>query len=119
MNSYKKYFVGAKTGFAALLFGLSLAPGAHALVPDPHCVATCQQVRRAGVIECVSDGNCVMGYKLDRATCVAATVPGPERKSCFLKARAELSSCKLTVAACKTNCNTDFQTCRDDCASGN
>lgn len=108
-----------RAAFAGLLLATTLAgASAHAKVPDPECVKSCHQVRRACVLECAADNMCGMEYRVGRAECVVDTLPGAARQDCFQGCSAHRTACRANIVSCKTTCGQDFISCRNDCGVG-
>ena len=93
------------------------ASGALANLRDKECVGTCRQFRRACVLKCSRDANCGMAYKVGRAQCIALTLPGDSRQTCFAHCGDLRSDCQTGLKDCKASCGEDFDACRDACGT--
>jgi len=111
----KNHQTAIRAAFAGLLLATTLVGSrGHALVPNPPCVASAQQARRACRLDCVP-AICNMAYRAWRAQCVTDTPQGPPRQECFAHCKAELATCQSGVRSCKAACDQQFRRDKQDC----
>ncbi len=116
----KNHLAVVRSIFAGVLLALPLLPSSSGASFVPHaCAVSCRQTRRACVLECQADTSCRVQYRVGRAECVEATIPGIPRQNCFSQTRVQLDTCQILMANCKTKCSDDFVGCKNDCSVGN
>jgi hypothetical protein len=116
----KNHLAVVRSIFAGVLLALPLLPSSSGASFVPHaCAVSCRQTRRACVLECQADNSCRVQYRVGRAECVEATIPGIPRQNCFSQTRVQLDTCQISMANCKTKCSDDFVSCKNGCSVGN
>jgi len=116
----KKHFAAVRSIVAGVLLALPLLPSSSGASFVPHaCLVSCRQARRACVLECQADNSCRVQYRLGRAQCVQATIPGIPRQNCYSDTRVQLGTCQISMGNCKAKCSDDFVSCKTGCSVGN